>query len=233
MRLRALSRLCLAHIYITHFPVLSAPALLPVRFAHEGILNCARAIRDDLDRLGLLDQLLLGSHLTTDATISKQQPNGHIPGSRADTADSDIAACCVSAAAAALADGSEAGLGGVGGAAGAEAAKGGVAGAEEGRFMSSSELPDCRGWTLVLTGHSLGELHVPVSTDTVPLHVSTTILAYLLVRGFAYVLVRGASWCCITVDLCVWIWMQKPAWLSLSARGSWCCLSRSALCMCL
>lgn len=84
------------------------------RFAHEGILNCARAIRDDLDRLGLLDQLLLGP----------QHPGGS---TAADT--------------------------GVGTGASKQQQQ---AEAEEGRFMRSSELPDCRGWTLMLTGHSLG-----------------------------------------------------------------------------
>lgn len=118
------------------------------RFAHEGILKCARAIRDDLERLGLLDQLLLGPQ------YAEQQQAG-LQGSRADTAGSDIAACCASAAAASAAANSSSTLPST--ATGAAGAKSGAGCAEEGRWLRSTELPDCRGWTLMLTGHSLGK----------------------------------------------------------------------------
>jgi hypothetical protein len=108
------------------------------RFAHEGILNCARAIRDDLDRLGLLDQLLLGSHQPPAAAAAAPHRAFSTEQDSSSKAGSGVPACCAAAAA-------------------EGAVRAGAGSAEEGRFMRSTEMPDCRGWTLVLTGHSLGE----------------------------------------------------------------------------
>lgn len=112
------------------------------RFAHEGILNCARAIRDDLDRLGLLDQLLLG--LGASLNLNNTPPGGQDGGfgGKQQQQEKD-------------ADRASGGIG-VDGAAAKAGGAAAAAAAEEGRFLNS-ELPDCRGWTLVLTGHSLGE----------------------------------------------------------------------------
>uniref|UniRef100_A0A383W0M9 sn-1-specific diacylglycerol lipase n=1 Tax=Tetradesmus obliquus TaxID=3088 RepID=A0A383W0M9_TETOB len=105
-------------------------------FAHEGILNCARAIRDDLRSLGLLEQLLLG------AQPAQQQQQQHGADSAGGKSMDAAAARSVDAAAA---DSSR------GRAAGTAQAAAAAAGQQTVR-----ELPDCRGWTLVLTGHSLG-----------------------------------------------------------------------------
>lgn len=71
--------------------------LLHCRFAHEGILNSARAVQQHLKQHGILDKLLLGT--------GSSHPGQH-----------------------------------------------------------HKLLPDCRGWHLVVTGHSLGKQLV---TDTV------------------------------------------------------------------
>lgn len=131
------------------------------RFAHEGILSCARAIRDDLERLGLLDQLLLGpQHASSQqqqdlpaADGQGQQVHVGPAASRVHTGTDDVAAVCSSAvdnAAVQAAAGGSAAAADAGGPASKSAA-------EEGRWLRSAQLPDCRGWTLVLTGHSLGE----------------------------------------------------------------------------
>lgn len=105
------------------------------RFAHEGILNCARAIRDDLDRLGLLDQLLLGAAPTVSQAASRElQRQEHAQGSEPQGSKQ---------------------LGCGAGGAGVTTCAAGASGQQDG--LLNADIPDCKGWTLVLTGHSLGE----------------------------------------------------------------------------
>jgi hypothetical protein len=126
--------------------ILTYLLLCMCRFAHEGILNCARAIRDDLRSLGLLEQLLLG---TADSTQQQQQGPGSSTGGQAskNTAAAAAFPSADGSVDAAAANGSNAGAAGPAAAAAAAAAA-----------QAARELPDCRGWTLVLTGHSLGVL---------------------------------------------------------------------------
>jgi hypothetical protein len=39
--------------------------------------------------------------------------------------------------------------------------------------MSSTEMPDCRGWTLVLTGHSLGKCNFEVKGLSITTHLTS------------------------------------------------------------
>jgi hypothetical protein len=88
------------------------------RYAHEGILRCARAIRDHLDDLTLLDQLLFGGRDAAPAP----------PGSRRARELAGEGAGASGAAAAAAAE----------------------------RLRAALKGRDCRGWKLMITGHSLG-----------------------------------------------------------------------------
>jgi hypothetical protein len=128
------------------------------RFAHEGILNCARAIRDDLRSLGLLEQLLLGSDPTQQQQQQQQQHDISSSGSGKKgmgvstvfpSSDGSVGAAAEAAGDAAATNGGAA----VQYAAASTAAGKGPAAAAQ----AAKERPDCRGWTLVLTGHSLGK----------------------------------------------------------------------------
>jgi hypothetical protein len=136
------------------------------RFVHEGILNCARAIRQDLEHLGLLDQLLLGH--SNSCTASANAAAAGIPNSAPISAQEQQqqqqqAQKGFSAHSAAAADGAA-----MNATAGVEdlaphdsAMLGSSAGphvtvSAGGATATRQQLPDCRGWTLIITGHSLG-----------------------------------------------------------------------------
>jgi hypothetical protein len=138
-----------------------ASVLCVHRFAHEGILNCARAIREDLEHLGLLDRLLLGTPPTAPpADAAAAAAAGDVSAVHAQ----GCAAAAQAGGAAHLCSGQGGGQGlaaagtgsGSGGKAPAASASAEAA-AADGRWLRTADLPDCRGWTLVLTGHSLGE----------------------------------------------------------------------------
>lgn len=141
------------------------------RFAHEGILNCARAIRDDLKRLGLLDQLLLGAGRESDSCAANDVTDAaHDSSSWGGLRASDKGSSRLRNSSSAAASWSgfqaapRAGSLGVGAASSCGSVDGAAADAAaatgKGSFgdvdRAKGELPDCRGWTLVLTGHSLG-----------------------------------------------------------------------------
>lgn len=115
---------------------------LPCRFAHEGILNCARAIRDDLKRLGLLDQLLLGHKPSGNGNSWTSMQQQQLQGSMTGTP------------------------------------------------FGSEQLPDCRGWTLVLTGHSLGK-HTNLNEPAFGCLFCSALALNLLILTLALSLVAG------------------------------------------
>jgi len=114
----------------------------PHRYAHEGILRCAKAVRDHLDYLGLLDHLLLGPAAASDGTAAAAA----VRGKGANDYGSSQQGGSLETAAAAAGGGSSSSGGSSSGGGVVEWLRPGV----EGR--------DCRGWRLVVTGHSLGEL---------------------------------------------------------------------------
>eukprot|EP00775_Hariotina_reticulata_P013185 gene13185-13316_t len=132
-------------------------------FVHEGILNCARAIRQDLDQLGLLDQLLLGHGSSSAAGAGVDVGTAEVAAQdQWQQARKGPDACCASAASGATAIGAA-----MSAAAPVEAdahsstlvsntPRPHVTVSSGGATATRQQLPDCRGWTLIITGHSLG-----------------------------------------------------------------------------
>ena len=127
----------------------------PHRYAHDGILRCAKAIREDLNRHRLLDQLLLGLSRNCSTSSSQQGADySNLPGDSSsvslNTWDQQQQQQSHHQQQQQQQEGKTSfAHTGAGSAVGAVPSAGGSA--------KHRALPDCRDWTLVITGHSLGK----------------------------------------------------------------------------
>jgi hypothetical protein len=121
------------HHFTPHHFTPPTPPTSP-RYVHEGILRCARAVRDHLSELGLLEALLTGSPSDAAGDAGGAAAGGALP--------------------------KGGGPGGGGGPRGGGSGSGSGSGSEGGGgvewLVPGVERRDCRGWSLVITGHSLG-----------------------------------------------------------------------------